>query len=46
MTLRPNELGILTLGTHPDPLGILIPPFVNTFKINSYCHSSCLEYVN
>lgn len=43
--LRPNELGILTLGTDSSGYGIAIPPGLSSFVLNTYCHNSCLKNV-
>ena len=44
--LRPNELGMLSLGSESDPIGILIPPNVADFKITSYCSNDCIRSVS
>jgi len=44
-TLQKNELGILTLGTDSSPYSLAIPPGVSNYKINAYCHQSCLNQV-
>lgn len=43
--LRPNELGILTLGTASSPLGIAIPPKTANFQIQAYCDTKCIGKV-
>ena len=45
-TLRPNELGILTLGTDSGPWGIALPPKIPRISINTFCHNSCVRDVN
>lgn len=44
-TLRPNELGILTLGTDPSPWGIALPPLVSNFPLQAFCDNSCIRGV-
>lgn len=44
--LRKHELGSVTLGTESGPLGILIPPGLDQFSVNTYCFNSCFEKVN
>jgi len=39
------KIGVLTLGTSPDGLGIAIPPGSENFTVNSYCFNSCLSDV-
>lgn len=41
--LRANELGVLTLGTESEPIGILIPPGLDRFRISSYCFNNCIR---
>lgn len=43
--LRKHELGSVTLGTESGPLGILIPPGLEQFSVNTYCFNSCFEKV-
>jgi hypothetical protein len=43
--LRPNDLGVFTLGTESEPIGILIPPNVSNFQIESYCYNTCIKEV-
>lgn len=43
--LRPNELGVITLGTESEPLGIMIPPKSDRFEISSYCFNNCVKSV-
>lgn len=43
--LRKHELGSVTLGTESGPLGILIPPGLDRFPVNTYCFNSCIEKV-
>lgn len=38
----PNELGVLRLGTESDPIGIMIPPKQESFKIKSFCSNKCI----
>jgi hypothetical protein len=41
--LRPNEIGIFTVGTIPGFNGILIPPQQQSFEFNYYCHFDCIN---
>lgn len=43
--LRPNELGVLTLGTDASPLGIALPPKVENFQIQTFCDNRCIGKV-
>ena len=43
--LQDHELGILALGTYPDPFGILIPPKLPHFYLSTYCFNSCIKKV-
>lgn len=43
--LRAHELGVITLGTEPEPIGILIPPQFQRFQISSYCFNNCIKEV-
>ena len=43
--LRPNELGVLTIGTASSPLGLAIPPNQSSFVTKTYCSNSCMKSV-
>jgi hypothetical protein len=43
--LRPNELGMLTLGTDASAYGIAVPPGVPNFNVTTYCFSDCMQQV-
>ena len=40
-----HELGVLKLGAESDPIGILIPPYQQSFKITSICSNECFRQV-
>ena len=40
--LRPNELGMLTLGTDASGFGIAIPPGIPNFNVTTYCLNECV----
>ena len=42
---KPNELSTLELGSDSDPIGIIIPPGMKSFKIKTFCPSECFQNV-
>lgn len=43
--LKKHELGVLTVGSDPSPLGMSIPPKIDRFSLKSYCYNDCLKQV-
>lgn len=43
--LRPNELGLITIGTGSNPYSEAIPPNMENFVLETFCHSYCIEKV-
>lgn len=42
-SLQKHELGTFTLGAESDPIGIIIPPEQDSFKITSHCSNECIQ---
>lgn len=43
--LRPNELGVLAIGTVPSGFGIAIPPGLEKFNLYTQCDTTCITKV-
>lgn len=43
---RPNELGVLTIGTAPNAWGQAMPPGVPSFSLKTYCFNECIQSVS
>lgn len=43
--LQPNELAILTIGSHTSVFALDLPPQLEKIGINSFCPSECISQV-